>query len=495
LWRKPRFSSPAGPQSRSNRFGQRIPSGVTLRLITQEARAMKYDAIILGSGQGGNPLAHRLADLGWSVALVEEKFLGGTCINTGCTPTKTMVHRAQVAYYARNASRWGVNAGNVSVDLPKIIAQKDKVVLSFRSSQESQVKKRPMLHLHRGHARFTGPHRIKVNDDVLESDKIFIDVGGRPTIPPIPGLDSVPYLTNETVMELSALPEHLLILGGGYIGLEFAQMFCRYGSRVTILHRGPQIVSTEDPEVSAELQKALEAEGVQFVLSAETERVENKSPDVILSCRTAGKSAAVSGSHLLVATGRRPNTDDLGLDKAAIATDKSGYIKVNDRLETNVPGVWALGDCKGVPAFTHISYNDFQIIFGNLVEGKNLSIANRYIPYCVFTDPQLGGVGLTEKAARAKGFKLKIGQIPMTRVARALERDETAGLMKIVVDASNDRILGASILCSEGGELVQILGALMLANQPYTLLKGAVFIHPTLAEGFFALLEDVKPVD
>jgi pyruvate/2-oxoglutarate dehydrogenase complex dihydrolipoamide dehydrogenase (E3) component len=456
---------------------------------------MKYDAIVLGSGQGGNPLGHRLADLGWSVALIEERYLGGCCINTGCTPTKTMVHRAQVAHYARSAARWGVNASNVSVDLPKIVAQKNEVVLNFRGGQESQVKKRPTLRLHRGHARFIGPHQLRVNDDLVESEKIFIDVGGRPTVPPIPGLDSVPYLTNETVMELTALPEHLLILGAGYIGLEFAQMFRRYGSRVTILHRGPQIVSTEDPEVSSELQKALEAEGIQFVLSAETERVESKSPNVILAYRTAGKSTTINGSHLLVATGRRPNTDDLGLDKAGIVTDKSGYIRVNDRLETSAPGVWALGDCKGVPAFTHISYNDFQVIFGNLVEGKNLSIANRYIPYCVFTDPQLGGVGLTEKAARAKGFKLKIGQIPMSRVARAIERDETAGLMKIVVDASNDRILGASILCSEGGELVQILGALILAGQPYTVLKEAVFIHPTLAEGFFALLNDVKPVD
>jgi pyruvate/2-oxoglutarate dehydrogenase complex dihydrolipoamide dehydrogenase (E3) component len=456
---------------------------------------MKYDAIILGSGQGGNPLAHRLADLGWTVALVEERFLGGTCINVGCTPTKTMVHRAQVAHYARNASRWGVNAGNVSVDLPKIVAQKDQIVLSFRNSQENQVKKRPTLHLHRGRARFAGPHEIRVNDDLLESDKIFIDTGGRPAIPPIPGLDSVPYLTNETVLQLATLPEHLLILGAGYIGLEFGQMFRRYGSRVTILHHAPQIVPREDREVASELQKALEAEGIQFVLSAETRHAEKEGASITVSYVAAGKSAAISGSHLLVATGRLPNTADLGLDKAGIATDKAGNIKVNDRLETNVPGVWALGDCKGSPAFTHISYNDFQIIFGNLIEGKNLSIANRYIPYCVFTDPQLGGVGLNEKAARAQNYKLKIGQIPMTRVARALERDETAGLMKIVVDASNDCILGASILCSEGGEIVQILGALMLARQPYTLLKGAVFIHPTLAEGFFALLEDVKPVD
>jgi pyruvate/2-oxoglutarate dehydrogenase complex dihydrolipoamide dehydrogenase (E3) component len=456
---------------------------------------MKYDTIIIGSGQAGNPLAYRLADLGWSVALIEQKYLGGTCINVGCTPTKTMVHRAQVAHYARNAARWGVNASNVSVDLTKVVAQKDEVVLSFRSGQQRQVDKRAGLRLHRGHARFVSPHQLKVGDDLLESEKIFVNAGGRPSVPEIPGLDTVSYLTNESAMQLTTLPEHLLILGGGYIGMEFGQMFRRYGSRVTVLHTGKQIVSREDPETAAELQGALEAEGIQFLLNTRTTRIESKGNAITLSFESPAGSSSVTGSHLLVATGRRPNTDDLGLDKAGIETDKSGYIKVNGRLETNVPGVWALGDCKGGPAFTHISYNDFQIVHGNLVEGKNLSIENRLVPSCVFTDPQLGGVGMTEKEARAKGFKLKIGRCPMTYVARAIERGETAGLMKIVVDASNDGVLGASILASEGGELVQILSTLMLAKQPYTLLKGAIYIHPTLAEGFFALMEDVKPAD
>ncbi len=427
---------------------------------------MKYDAIIVGSGQGGNPLAYRLADLGWSVALIEKRELGGTCINVGCTPTKTMVHRAQVAHYVRNAARWGVNAPNVSVDLAKIVAQKDEVVLSFRSGQQKQVDKRANLRLYRAHARFVGPHQLKVADDLLESEKIFIDTGGRPNIPQIPGLDAAPYLTNESVMQLTAAPDHLLVLGGGYIGLEFGQMFRRFGSRVTILHTGKQIVTREDPEIAAELQTFESSVG----------------------------ASSVTGSHLLIATSRAPNTDDLGLEEAGIERDKNGFIKVNARLETTATGVWALGDCKGGPAFTHISYNDFQIVYGNLVEGKNLSTENRPVPYCLFTDPQLGGVGMTEKEARAKGFKLKIGICPMTYVARAIERGETTGLMKLVVDASNDRILGASILASEGGELVQILSTLMLSNQPYTLLKGAVYIHPTLAEGFFALMEDVKPV-
>jgi pyruvate/2-oxoglutarate dehydrogenase complex dihydrolipoamide dehydrogenase (E3) component len=456
---------------------------------------MKYDAIIIGSGQAGNPLTFRLADLGWTVALIEKKDLGGTCINVGCTPTKTMVHRAQVAHYARNAARWGVNASNVSADLAKIVAQKDEVVLSFRGSQQKQVDKRSNVRLYRDHARFVGPNQLKVGNDHFESDKIFIDTGGRPSIPSIPGLESVPYLTNESAMQLTTLPEHLLILGGGYIGLEFGQMFRRFGSRVTVLHMGKQIITREDPEIATELQKALEAEGIQFKLSASTTRVESKSGAITLSFETPAGASNVTGSHLLIATGRSPNTDDLGLDKAGIETDKNGFIKVNGRLETNVRGVWALGDCKGGPAFTHISFNDFQIAYGNLIEGKNLTIENRLVPYSVFTDPQLGGVGITEKEARAKGYKLKIGKCPMTNVARAVERGETAGLMKLVVDASNDRILGASILASEGGELVQILGTLMLAHQPYTLLKGAVYIHPTLAEGFFFLMDNVKPVD
>lgn len=456
---------------------------------------MRYDAVIVGSGQGGNPLAYGLADLGWSVALIEEKNLGGTCINVGCTPTKTMVHRAQIAHYSRNAARWGVIAENVRVDLPKIIAQKNEVVLSFRGGNQKRVDARKNLRLYRGHARFSGPHQLQVGEETIESDKIFIDVGGRASIPAISGLRDVPYLTNESIMELSAVPEHLLILGGGYIGLEFGQMFRRYGSRVTIVHHGPQIVPREDSEIAAELQKALEAEGMRFVLNARTDLLQQAGGSITLSyANPAGKGTA-TGSHLLVATGRTPNTDALGLDKAGIAQNKDGTIRVNHRLETNVPGVWALGDCKGGPAFTHISYNDFQIIYGNLVQGKNLSTENRPVPYCVFTDPQLGGVGMTEKEARGKGYKLKIGRCPLSYVARAIERGETAGLMKIVVDASNDRILGASILSSEGGELVQILGMMMLANQPYTLLKGAVYIHPTLAEGFFFLMDDVKPAD
>jgi pyruvate/2-oxoglutarate dehydrogenase complex dihydrolipoamide dehydrogenase (E3) component len=296
-------------------------------------------------------------------------------------------------------------------------------------------------------------------------------------------------------MELTEVPEHLIVLGGGYIGLEFGQMFLRFGSKVTVVHHGAQILPREDADVASELARALESEGIRFLLNARTTRAQKSGSGVSLSVEMPGGPMTVTGSHLLVATGRTPNTSDLGLDQAGVAVDKSGFVKVNGKLETNVPGVWALGDVKGGPAFTHISYNDYQIVYANLVEGKDLTTDNRYVPYSVFTDPQLGGVGMTEKEARAKGYKLKIGKIPMSWVARAIERDETAGLMKIVVDASNDRILGANILATEGGELVQMLGAVMMAGAPYTLLKGAVYTHPTLAEGFWTLMEQVKPVE
>jgi len=456
---------------------------------------MKYDAIIIGTGQAGAPLSFALADRGWTVALVEKGNLGGTCINTGCTPTKTMVHRAQIAHYARNAARWGIVARDVSADLAKIVAQKNQLVQGRRDGKQKAIDRRPNLHLYRGLAQFLGPQQIKVGDQSLESERIFINAGARPTIPSIPGLDAVSYLTNENIMNLTELPEHLVVLGAGYIGLEFGQMFARFGSRVTVIHINDQIVPREDSEVAAELQRSLEAEGIRFVLKAHTKQVQQNSNEVVLTIEQSSGASTVAGSHLLVATGRRPNTEDLALDKAGVETNENGTVRVNGQLETNVPGIWALGDVKGGPAFTHISYNDFQIVYANLVEGKNLTTDKRIVPYCVFTDPQLGGVGMTEKEARAQGYKLKIGKVPMSVVARAFERDETAGLMKIIVDATNDRILGATILSSDGGETVHILYTLMLADVPYTLLKGAVYIHPTLAEGLFFLMDDVKLVD
>jgi dihydrolipoamide dehydrogenase len=454
-----------------------------------------YDAIVIGSGQAGTPLCQKLADLGWTVALIEKDQLGGTCVNTGCTPTKTMIASAQIAHYARNAGRWGVSTGEVKVDLTRIVARKDQVVQQWRSGLQHKVEARKNLHLYRGQARFVDPHHVRVGDQVLEGKRILINTGTRPNIPELEGLRQIDYLTNASIMQLTRLPEHLLVVGGGYIGLEFGQMFRRFGSQVTIIHNGEQILPHEDPDVTSELQNALQNEGIRFVLKAQTTRVDKSHGEVVLHVATEKGSETLSGTHLLVATGRRPNTDDLGLENAGVQLTRQGFIQVNSRLETNVPGIWALGDVKGGPAFTHISYNDHQIVYANLIEGKNQSTDNRLVPYAVFTDPQLGRVGLTEKEARAAGHKLKVGKIPMTWVARAIERDETAGLMKLVVDADTDRILGAAILSTEGGEVVQILGFVMLAGAPYTLMKGAIYIHPTLAEGLWSLMEEVRPVD
>ena len=367
-----------------------------------------------------------------------------------------------------------------------------KSSVEWRSGLEKKIQDRKNLHWYRGHARFVAPHRVRVGEEELESDRIFIDAGARANIPRVEGLDRVNYLTNASILELTELPEHLLILGGGYVGLEFGQMFRRFGSQVTIVDHNDQILPREDADVADELRKALESEGIRFVLRAQTDRVATERERIALSVRVGSSSLSLEGSHLLVATGRRPNSDDLGLDAAGVETDGQGFIRVNSRLETNVRGIWALGDIKGGPAFTHISYNDFQIVYANLIEGRSLSTENRQVPYCVFTDPQLGRVGLTEKEARATGRQLKIGKIPMSWVARAIERDETAGLMKLVVDAGTDRILGAAVLSTEGGEVIQILGAVMLAGAPYTLLKGAVYIHPTLAEGLWTLMEQVQ---
>jgi pyruvate/2-oxoglutarate dehydrogenase complex dihydrolipoamide dehydrogenase (E3) component len=347
---------------------------------------MKYDAIVIGSGQAGNPLSTVLSERGWKVAMVEKSYLGGTCINTGCTPTKTMVASAQVAHYARNASRWGVRADNVRVDLPAVVARKNAIVQSFRDGHERRVAEHPNLHLYRGQARFLSPCMLQVHDDVIESEKIFIDTGTRPAPPPVVGLDTVGYLTNESLMQLEQLPEHLIVLGGGYIGLEFGQMFRRFGSRVTIIHNREQILGTEDADVANALQKALEADGIEFHLTWNPTKVEKQRGQIVVTA--AGQQVeTVTGSHLLVATGRRPNTEDLALEKARVATDSRGYVKVNSRLETNVPGIWALGDVNGGPAFTHISYHDYQIVFGNIIEGKNLSTENRYLPYSLSTDP------------------------------------------------------------------------------------------------------------
>lgn len=456
---------------------------------------MRYDAVIIGSGQAGNPLSNTLAERGWTVALIEKSHLGGTCINTGCTPTKTMVASAQIAHYARNAVRWGIRAEHVSVDLPAIVSRKNAIVESFRAGIEQRIAKHPKVHFYRGAARFLSAQTVQIDNVVIEGERIFINSGTRPAPPQLAGLDAVGYLTNESMMELQEVPDHLLVLGGGYIGLEFGQMFRRFGSRVTVIHHAEHLLPHEDTDVTTELQKALESEGIEFRLKSNAMQVERERGQIRLTLASGNQTSTVDGTHILAATGRRPNTDDLCLEKAGVEIDSRGYVKVNGRLETTAPGIWALGDVKGGPAFTHISFNDYQIVYANLVESKNMTIENRYVPYSLFTDPQLGRVGMTEKEARATGRRLKMGSYPMSNVARAIERGETAGFMKIIIDAVSDKILGAAILGVEGGELVQLLGVTMLAGAPYTVLKGAVYIHPTLAEGFFGLMESVREIN
>ena len=456
---------------------------------------MRYDAIIVGSGQGGNPLTQRLASDGARVAIIEHGPLGGTCINFGCTPTKAMVASAQVAQYARNASRWGVRAGTVSIDLRAVQERKARVVAGSRHSWENKFEGKGNPRLYRGTAAFVGERRIEVNGEVLEGERVFIDAGASPAVPHIEGLETVQYLTYMSMLELQELPSHLIVLGGGYVGLEFGQMFCRFGSDVTIIQSNAQILPKEDADIAEELRKVLEQEGVRIYLSARATRVMPSELGVDVTFEGRQGPNTVSGSHLLVAAGRAPNTSALRLQNTGVQTDKKGFIIVDEYLKTTAENIWALGDINGGPQFTHISYNDYQIVYANLYEGQKISTKTRLVPYAVYTDPSLGRVGLTEKDARAKGYKLKIGSIPMTWVARAIERGETAGLMKLVVDATNDKVLGASILSSEGGEVVQILSTLMLAEKPYTLLKGAIYIHPTLAEGFFSLMDSVKPIN
>lgn len=443
---------------------------------------MRFDAIVIGSGQGGNPLVYALADHGWTVALIEKAYLGGTCVNTGCTPTKTMVASAQIAQYARSASRWGVEVENVRVNLPAVLARKNAVVQNFRAGHERSVAKRPNVHLYRGHARFLAPRKLQIADDVIEGERIFINVGTRPEPPPLEGLETAGYLTNESLMELQQVPEHLIVLGGGYIGLEFGQMFRRFGSRVTVIHRGNQLLAREDADVAEGLQKALEGEGVEFRMNANPIKVEKQQGRINVTIATGQQTEIVTGTHMLAATGRRPNTDDLGLDKAGVPLDSRGYIKVNGRLETAVPGIWALGDVKGGPAFTHISYDDFRILRTNVLENGNASIDGRLVPYVLFTDPELGRIGLTETEARAQNKKIRVAKMPMSYVARALETDESRGFMKAVVDATTNQILGAAILGIEGGEIMSMLEIAIMGKLPYTALRDATLAHPTLAE-------------
>ena len=447
-----------------------------------------YDAIVIGAGQAGVPLSTALAGAGRKTALIERAHVGGTCVNVGCTPTKTMVASARVAHLARRAADYGVHTGPVTVDLERVRQRKRDIVDSFRSGSERRIEQTDGVDLIMGEARFTGARSVEVRRDGAETlrlaaDLIFINTGDRPASPPVDGLSRVPTLNSTTIMELDHVPEHLLILGGGYIGLEFGQMFRRFGSAVTIIQRGHQLLAREDADVADEVAKILREDGVEVLLDAEARHVEQDANRALrLTVRQPEGERTLEGSHLLVAAGRTPNTEALDLPAAGVQTDQRGYVQANERLETNVPGIYALGDVKGGPAFTHISYDDFRIIRTNLLDGGHATTADRPVPYTVFIDPQLGRVGLTEEQARQSGRPIRVAKLPMSSVARALEVDETRGFMKAVVDAETQQILGAAVLGIEGGEVMAVLEVAMVGHLPYTALRDGVFAHPTLAE-------------
>jgi pyruvate/2-oxoglutarate dehydrogenase complex dihydrolipoamide dehydrogenase (E3) component len=447
-----------------------------------------FDAIVIGSGQGGNPLAVALAVAGRRVAMVEAKHVGGTCINEGCTPTKTMVASARVAYLARRGADYGVRTGDVSVDMARVRQRKRDIVDSFRGSDERRLQQAEGLELILGRAELTGPDTVAVelrdgSRRELQASTIVINAGCRPASPPLPGLDAVPALDSTSIMELDEVPEHLLVLGGGYVGLEFGQMFRRFGARVTIVQRGPALLAREDPDVADAVAGILREDGIEVLLDASATAAGSAlGGRVRLDVQVGGEMRALEGSHLLVATGRRPNTDGLGLAAAGVEADAHGYVKVDERLCTNVPGIYAIGDVKGGPAFTHISYDDFRILRANLLEGGSATTTGRMVPYTVFTDPQLGRVGISETEAAAAGCDIRVAKMPMNYVARALEVDESRGFMKAVVDAGTGQLLGCAVLGIEGGELMATMEVAMLGHVPYTALRDAVFAHPTLAE-------------
>jgi pyruvate/2-oxoglutarate dehydrogenase complex dihydrolipoamide dehydrogenase (E3) component len=461
--------------------------------------AQHYDAIVIGAGQGGVPLAKTLAQAGRRTALVEREHVGGTCYNEGCTPTKTMVASAKVAYFERRSGDYGVQNGPVTVDMVAVRQRKRDIVDNFRNGGERRIQDTEGLDLLKGEARFTGPEELEVRlnggDELrLTAENIFINVGARPANPPVEGLDSVPTLNSTTIMELDEVPEHLLVLGGGYVGLEFAQMFRRFGSEVTVVQRGRQLLSREDADVAEAVAEILREDGIEVLLETRAERAEQTEDGRIrLTIRRPEGESTLEGSHLLAAAGRPPNTDQLNLEAAGVETDKRGFIKVNERLETNVPGIWALGDVKGGPAFTHISYDDFRIVRTNLLEGGNATINDRMLPYTVFIDPQLGRVGLSEEEAREQSRNVRVAKMPMSHVARAIEVDEPRGVMKAVVDAETHQILGCAVLGIEGGEVMAMIQIAMMGGVPYTVLRDAIFAHPTLAESLnnlFATIDE-----
>src|SRR4051794_26727376 len=455
---------------------------------------MKFDALIIGTGQAGPALASRLSHAGMSVAVVERGKFGGTCVNNGCTPTKAMVASAYAAQLARRAGEYGLSVGSVKVDMRRVKARKDAIVAQSVKGLGKWMRGLKNAEVIKGHARFVSPDSIEVNKQLLSADRIFLNVGGRPLVPKMPGIDEVPFLTNESMMDLDVVPKHLVIVGGSYIGLEFAQMVRRFGSRVTVVEMAERLISREDPDVSDELRKILEAEGIVVRLKAECLDAHRHDKDVAigLDCREKDKHAR--GSHLLLAVGRVPNTEDLGLDKAGIQTDKRGYIEVDDGLKTSNPRVWALGDCNGKGAFTHTAYNDYEIVADNALSTAGRKHTDRVPVYALYTDPPLGRVGMSEAEIKKAGIKALVGKRPMTRVARAVEKGETRGFLKVHVEASSRRILGAALLGVGCDEAVHSLIDAVYAKTPYTEFQRHVRIHPTVSELLPTVLENLKPL-
>ena len=453
-----------------------------------------FDAIIIGAGQAGPSLAGRLTAAGMTVALIERKLFGGTCVNTGCIPTKTLVASAQAAHLARRASAYGVTInGPIDIDMAAVKARKDAISAKSREGVKTWLQNMDGCTVYEGHARFHSPTEVQVGNERLVSKRIFINVGGRALIPDMPGVDRVPYLTNTSILELDRVPRHLLIVGGSYIGLEFAQMYRRFGSQVTIVEKGQRLIQREDPDVSAAIKQILENEGIAIRLDAECIRFEPRGHEIALGIDCLSGEPEVLGSHVLLAVGRQPNTHDLGLDQAGIAVDERGYIQVDDQLRTNVPGIWALGDCNGRGAFTHTAYNDFEIVAANLLDDEQRRVSDRIEAYALYIDPPLGRVGLTEDQARQSGRAIRVGMRPMTRVGRAVEKGETQGFMKIVVDAQSQAILGAAILGVGGDEAIHGVLDTMAARAPYPTLQRAMHIHPTVAELIPTMLGELGP--
>ena len=455
----------------------------------------KFNGIIIGTGQSGPALAARLSAEGMTVAVIERRRFGGTCVNTGCVPTKTLVASARAAYMARRGADFGVVIdGPIRVDMKKVKARKDAVVERSNKGVEGWMKGLENGTVYVGHATFEGPRAVRVGDDVLEGDKVFINVGARAAVPPIPGLDTVPYLDNSAMMDVDFLPEHLVLIGGSYIGLEFGQMYRRFGSDVTIIERGPRLLMREDEDVCAAVAGILDNEGITVLTDATDFRVAGTDGDIRVHARCDGVTKEVAASHLLVATGRMPNTGDLGLDRAGIEVDERGFIKVDDQLRTNVPHVWAIGDCNGQGAFTHTSYNDYEIVAANLLDDYPRRVSDRIPAYALYIDPPLGRVGMTERQVRESGRQALIGKRPMTRVGRAVERGETQGFMKILVDAENKRILGAAIIGIGGDEVIHSIIDVMYAKAPYTVIQRAMHIHPTVSELIPTMLGELQPL-